>query len=753
MDKHKIRLFLTSCALFIICSAWLMFFYYGTENSDKITIYPDSGFYSGDTVVEIIGFSEEESIYYTADGKDPAEDGNNIMEYTGPITLPAASPGNAYSLSFFRLSKVGTYLKLAERNYLIMEEGRKPDTDYVICVQGDEEELFGYEEGIFVRGRRWDEFIAENPDVDIQQITVPANYYEDREVSVHAAVFTEAGEELLSQNCGLKIYGSGTRYKNQKSFRLIARHLYDSVNEFSYPFFDNLLSDNTGYQIQNYQRLSLHNTGDDNGYGFIRNALCGELARQAGFPDVLVSRSAAVYINDRYMGVYWLQNTFDDRYFSEKYGAYQGEMAVCGESMNQLTMDDEQDPWERECAETYNDFCAWLKEANVNDPAVWQRVTETIDVDNLIQYVAIEYYVNNQDWPRNNVKVYRYQPANGEEYCEGTVFDGRYRYLLFDTDYGMGLIWNGWFGKNSSDEILWYLCDPELDAAIFAKIIERKECRDAFINQVVNLRNGSFLEENVLRELERLNSSRWNELTYMIEKTDILKDTIYEAEEGNLEHVQAELQTIRYFAGDRGSKVLTEMMRTWDCGPLFQVQVETQPQIQVCINGQAVTQDSWYFAGIPMVLSAETGRGVRIKGYHINGKYVDGEKAELSAGQYMDGEEKLHIVPEYEYMETKQLSIHSFSVRGTQDHVILKNTGTLEIHLEDYFVSDNADDILKGRLPDVILKPGETITIYGGKYDGKMESGSFQVDFSWSKDEPVILAHLMDGVVECRNHH
>lgn len=753
MGKNKLRLFGIGCVLFIISSAWLLFIFDKRENANTVAIYPDSGFYLGDMTVEITGLLEKESVYYTVDGREPAGNHNNVMEYTGPITLSAAPPGKAYSLSFFHLSGDGSYLKLAERNYIVLEEGRMLDTDYVICVQGDEGELFGYEEGIFVRGRRWDEYMAENPDVDIQKISVPANYYEDREVSVHAAVFTRTGEELISQNCGLKIYGSGTRYKNQKSFRLIARHLYDSVNEFSYPFFDSLLSDNTGCQIQNYQRLSLHNTGDDNGYGFIRNTLCSELAGQAGFPDVLASQSATVYINDRYMGVYWLQNAFDDRYFSEKYGAYQGEMAVCGESMNQLTVDDEQDPWERECAETYNDFCSWLKEADVNDPAVWQRVAETIDVDNLIQYVAIEYYVNNQDWPRNNVKVYRYQPAIEEEYCEGTVFDGRYRYLLFDMDYGMGLFQDGWFGKNSSDEILWYLCDPELDATIFAKLIERKECRDAFINEVVNLRNGSFLEKNVLRELDRLNCSRWNELTYMIEQTDILKNTISEAEKGNLEHVQAELQTIRYFAGDRGSKVLTEMMRTWNCGTLFQVETESQGDIQICINGQTATEESWYFAGIPITLSVNEDSRIRVKGYILNGTYVAGEKLELLAEQYLAGDEKLHIVPRYEPIETEQLSIQSFSVRGSQDYVILENTGTIEIHLEDYFLSDDADKVLKGRLPNVILKPEESIIVYGGKYDDQIENENFQVDFSWSKEEPVILAHLTKGIIECRNYH
>ena len=81
-----------------------------------------------------------------------------------------------------------------------------------------------------------------------------------------------------------------------------------------------LVSEKTGAVIDNYQRLSFHNTGDDNGYAFIRTELVGELARQSGFPDVLIAESAVVFVNGKYQGVYWLNNTFDDRYFQEKYG-------------------------------------------------------------------------------------------------------------------------------------------------------------------------------------------------------------------------------------------------------------------------------------------------------------------------------------------------------------------------------------------------------------------------------------------------
>lgn len=749
MERRKIRFFVAGCVLLLMGSVWFQIFDHMSHGRSEIYVSPDSGIYQEGIAVEINMPSGKETVYYTIDGKEPSEDGSNVREYTEPLFLYADPEKSVYTVRFFSRLWNGTYLEREDRSYLILEEGRYPETDYVVCVQGDEDELFGYEEGIFVRGRRWDEYMAENPDANPQHVHIPANYYEDKEVEVYASIFDRDGNEIIAQECGIKIYGSAARVKNQKSFKLIARSCYDQVNEFAYPFFGQLFSDNTGESVQAYQRLSLHNSGQDNGYSFVRNTLCNELALQSGFPDVLVSRSAAVYINGNYLGVYWLQNSYDDRYFSEKYGSYQGEMVICENTMNYMVVSDTQEPMEREVAEQYNSFCSWLRDVDINDDQVWEKVVETIDVDNLLHYAAIEYYINNFDWP-GNVKAYRYVAGEGEAYREGTVFDGRYRYLLYDLDYGMGLFFIGWIGSDENTEILQDLCDPDYNL-LFASLMQREECRDAFINHVVNLGNVSFSAESVNRELELLNESRWNELEYMMSQTDILKDSVWESNDNSIENVREELQVIQRFAGDRRAKVLTEMMYTWDCGRLFQAEAERSEAGEVCINGQPIVADSWYFGGIPMKLTVRTSSGAVVRGYNVNGTYFEGSEVEILADDYLGENEKLIIIPEYEFVEKEQLSIRSFSSRGTQDRVVLENTGSTGIHLEDYFLSDDFGTPFRERLPEAVLEPGECYTVYGIKYEGEMEEGSFQVFFSWAKDEPVILSHIEKGMVDCRN--
>lgn len=749
--RRKNTIFFAGCVLFLMCSAWLVFFYLWMGIRNQVIISHDSGIYSEGTEITVRIFREG-TVYYTQDGNDPAPDWENVQEYDGPLTLVAAPDGSVHNIRFFCQFADGSLTQLQERNYVVLGENREITTDYVVMVWGNDDDLFSDEEGIFVRGNQYYEYLEENPDADILNIIIPANYLSDRELAVHAAIFDSQGQELITQACGLKIYGNYTRVKNQKSFRLIARHEYDEKNEFSHTFFDTLISDNTGTKIPAYQRLSLHNSGNDNGYGFIRNTLCNELAREAGFPDVLVSRSASVYVNNRYMGVYWLQNDYDDRYFAEKYGSYQGEIVISEGVLNYMAVSEDQDPLKQENADAYNAFCEWLSEADVNDPKVWQKITETIDVDNLIQYVALEYYVNNMDWPDNNVKVYRYVPAEGEAYREGTVFDGRYRYLLFDLDYGMGLKVFGWFGRDAETEILASLCNVSGAAMPFAKLMEREDCRNSFISAVLNLRNGSFHKENVEQVLDELNASRWDELEYMMGSTDILKDSLWESDDNDIENVKKELENIRVYADKRMTKVLAELAGTWDCGTLFQVYATNPEGMEVCINGQAVeAEDNLYFSDIPITISLNADRGgIQVTGWYLNEEYCPGETVEIQARNYLQ-EGILEIVPIWEEVLTEELIISAWSTRGDQDWVTLKNTGSSIIYLEDWFLSDDTAEPLKGRLPDLILQPGESITVYGRQYQGAIENEGWQMDFSWNGEEPVILSHLTKGIVEIRS--
>ena len=59
---------------------------------------------------------------------------------------------------------------------------------------------------------------------------------------------------------------------------------------------------------------------------------------------------------------------------------------------------------------------------HINDNNVYDEIQKLLDIDEFTNYMAIELYLGNSDWPNNNVKGYRSQD------------DGRFRFILFDLD-------------------------------------------------------------------------------------------------------------------------------------------------------------------------------------------------------------------------------------------------------------------------------------------------------------------------------
>lgn len=741
LREKKWMLFWAGCALFLLSSAGLLLFYMRNQMRHELFLSLENGIYEEGTELKATIYGAG-TIYYSVNGEE-----NKI--YEDSIVLSAGEDGCVYDMTFYCVFADGTESEQVERSYYVIRQDEHPmTTDYLVSVWGGEEELFSDESGIFVRGTQFYEYMEANPDKDVFNGDIPANYFSNEEVAVHTVVMDQSGEVLVDQDCGLNIYGNATRAKNQKSFRLTARREYDEENNtFDYPFFSDYLNTNGG-EILCYKKLSLHNSGNDNGYGFIRNQLCNRLAGDAGFPDVLVSQSATVYVNGRYMGVYWLQNTYSGNYFEEKYGNYEGEMPVFEGTMSEVTASGEDTETLEKYAEEYNDLCEWVKTVDLQDETNYARVAETIDVENFLQYVAIEYYVNNIDWPNNNVKIYRYISPDGQ-YEEGTVFDGKYRYLLFDLDYGMGLILTErWFGRDSGTESLAELCIADSVSALFAKLMERGDCRNQFVNDVLDLRNGSFSYENTVSVMTELSDSRWSELTYMMEQTDILKDSLWEPDDNNINNVVEELQEIQYYSDTRASFVVSEMRSFWDLGDTARVVLAEDEKVEVLINGAEMIalDDIAYFAEIPVELSCTANAGIQVSGWSLNGTYVEGETVSVCLGEYaQDG--IVEVAPVYGEQKCESLTITACRTSGGQDYVVLKNNGNVRLHLQNYYLSDDPDELYKGQLPNEILEPGESVTIYGECEDAT-RTDDYMLSFAWKEGESVILSHVQNGELE-----
>lgn len=80
----------------------------------------------------------------------------------------------------------------------------------------------------------------------------------------------------------------------------------------------------------------------------------------------------------------------------------------------------------------YKAFLRLLHSVDTKNPDHYARVSTMLDIDNYIDYQWIEIFSGNNDWPGNNVKLWRGGASASPEFQ-------KWRYLLFDADFGFNL--------------------------------------------------------------------------------------------------------------------------------------------------------------------------------------------------------------------------------------------------------------------------------------------------------------------------
>lgn len=461
---------------------------------------------------------ENYQLRYTLDGNDPTKES---MLYTRPIFIeegkntPLRYAGiSATFYEAIKLSKSDVnrgvvvkaqYFKedspvgeMFVGSYFVWNEGSQRYSMDVVSLTTDSANLFDANNGIYVFGDAFKKIAPQNPDG-----STPANYNQrgrEWEREAHLEFFDTEGTLYFEQNIGIRTLGGWSRANPKKSFRLFARKEYDSKSSFEYPFFENLI-DSKGYVIDDYQNILLRTGGNDWEYTLFRDVLTDELAR--GILDFQEYKPVILFINGEYWGIYNLREHMDENYIAAHYNIEPKEVAMLayipdGVELYAGTESDKTD-YEQFLSETENmDFA--LAES-------FDYINSKVDITNFIDYYITQIYVNNVDWPGNNSKVWRY---TGEDVdINSDVKDGRYRFLLFDTEFNFGLYEGPNAAKNNSFKLLsdsksqvWP--NPAWSTIFFRKFMENETFRNKFFIRMEDLLNSRFEKNRVFSTIKEL---------------------------------------------------------------------------------------------------------------------------------------------------------------------------------------------------------------------------------------------------------
>ncbi len=724
----------------------------------------ESGFYDKDLSVKV-EVPQGAKVYYTDDCSVPTVEAGQL--YEGPITLAVTEPETVYVLRFKAVYPDERETEVITKTYILGENVTNRYCTTVLSVVGDPDGLFGYENGIFVKGKRFDEWKAANPDT-FYGGGVDANFEgrgPEYERAVHVEYFTKEGKSLFEVDGGVRLHGAFTRMKNQKSFRLYARKEYDDKNEFEYPVVD-ALKNADGTVFDRYKRLLVRNSGNDNGFAFIRNELGCELANDAGFQDVWLSEPTVVYLNGIYYGQYWIGNNFDRGYFEEKYGEFPGQFVVL-EGKGGVKEDDE-DPIVQEYVDEYNALFHRFYKADLTDDAVYNELCKVLDVENYLQYCAIELYLGNVDWPGNNVKVYRYVSPT-DEYVDGTVYDGRYRNLLYDLDMGLGLLLLGGGGDETDRSLNINLKSQQL---LLGDLVKREDCRNYFLNYMCDLMSGPMSAENMIATLEEKHASRQPELYHMLEETDLMQDSLWNWENASIyyDEVEKNYAQIVKFAQNRRANMLNDIIASFGfnaveaytlyvktgsipCAesesPMGELSGVESISYGTCLSGVQLNTmlieepeyNGVYFGNIPITLSPVLASNETFRHWVVNGEVREGDVLTLTTKDIVEAQ--IHVEMVTASVEAPLLSIHAVRAKGSDDFVELVNYSAQMVSTNGYYLTDN-EDKYRFALPKVLLQPGEVIRFYGQDATELESLGKWTTNFNLKMGEELRLHYGED---------
>lgn len=466
--------------------------------TDKVIFSENEAIYTADTEVALSFDSKiNGTIYYTLDGTIPDE---SSTIYTDPITLNAAADDDIsiYQINAIAKTADGNLSDVVGHTYFVGKNAEKRFSTLVISIYGDENELTSDPDGILTNAN----------------VTKKGRDYE-RKVFIQA--FT-SDELIFDHFGGVRAYGGKSRNLSIPSLKIYARSEYSSANKkFKISVFETPRIDNPEKIVKKYDKLTLRNGGDDFQSGMIRDELTQLIARNAGFTDYEASVPVTVFLNGKYYGLMWLHESYCDDYFQNKYGEGKGEFIIVegSETAKSLALADNDE--EKEAVKEYNSIYKKYAYSDLSIDTAYQELCTYIDIENYIKYYAFQLYSGNFDWPNHNYKCYRYYAGEGESYSNG-VFDGRWRFLLHDTDNGLGMFTKGTNIKYEYDDwkdVTSQKLNNETNerySPLFTNLMKRADCKKLFLDYTEELMNGAFSYESVKAQLDLMNEQRYTEL-------------------------------------------------------------------------------------------------------------------------------------------------------------------------------------------------------------------------------------------------
>ncbi len=394
---------------------------------------------------------EGTQIYYTTDGKEPTKDSKL---YTKEISI-----NDSYAIRAKLFCDGWLSPRSTVQSYIFLDRNM---TIPVVSITTNDDYLNG-KEGIFTKNTS-----KSNP-INWRR---PINF----------EMFVEPDKaSVLNQICETRVMGGQSREWARKSMAIYANKRF-GAKRLEYEFFPDQKPG-----VTNFKSIMLRNGGNDFQYDMLRDAVIQRTMGQNADLDWQAWRPAAIYINGEYHCLLNIrERSNDDNIFTNYDGLEDIDMMEIAQENSKVVGE-----LKAGTEDNYDEFVKFYSETD----HTLAEYAEWMDWEEYINLMVMNLYFNNQDFPGNNIVMWRPRTE-----------DGKWRWISKDTDFGLGL-----YGKEATFNTIKWIYDPKYDrdrswanteeaTRLFRHLMEDPDFNREFIDHCF-IYMGDFLNEKSVCEI------------------------------------------------------------------------------------------------------------------------------------------------------------------------------------------------------------------------------------------------------------
>ena len=448
----------------------------------------------------------------------------------------------------------------------------------VVFLTADPNSLFDPDTGIYMEGN----FAQE------KEPHYGANYWLDKELPTFVELFEPGAKTpAFAKRAGLKIFGNYSRQNDKKSVAITFREKYGD-KRLKYPLFPDFP------ELTKFKVFILRNNGSNYVNDYVRDRMASSVSEGLGV-DYQRGRGAVVYYNGEYFGIHNIRERSTEYYFETHYGLNPDEIDLI-KADNTVSAGSSID---------YVKLMEWVEENHLDDAENYAYVASKIDVDNYLNYTHTEIFANNRDWPANNMKKWR-----------GTNPQTKWKWFLYDLDFGFGNDYSEYKDQNIFDFVTaedgpGWPNGPE-HTLLLRRLLENEEFKAAFINRMAVLLSMNFESSRVRARLDKMMAEIETEVDRDQERWDLSSS-----------RMERHLGIIQDFIDERPGIVRSEMSEHFELGKPVKVALRTQGKGRILVHGLPLDSGNMtveFFEGFPVTVTAQPTDGGIFTGWN------DGEK-------------------------------------------------------------------------------------------------------------------------------